>query len=137
MERLNMLIQYGNPDGSWNRKTTLMEILMKSKHSEPSNQKHTNVSLLVLTDARRWYKMLTVGETEWWIYRSSLYHFDNFWIWNYFKIKKLVKEFPGGSEGWEFSIITDAAWVAATTWVHSLAWELIHSVGTAKKKKAC
>ena len=32
-------------------------------------------------------------------------------------------------------IVSAAAWVAAVLWVHSLAWELMHNSGVAKKKK--
>ena len=32
-------------------------------------------------------------------------------------------------------IITTVAWVAAGAWVQSLAWELPHAMGAAKKEK--
>ena len=35
------------------------------------------------------------------------------------------------------SFVTEAAWVAAVAWVQSLVQELPHSMGEAKKKKAC
>ena len=33
------------------------------------------------------------------------------------------------------SIFTTVAWVTAMVWVLSLAWELLHSVGVAKRKR--
>ena len=46
-----------------------------------------------------------------------------------------VLEFPGGLAMKGSSIFTAVAQVTAEVWVQSLAWELLHAVGVAKKKK--
>ena len=42
-------------------------------------------------------------------------------------------EFHGGSAGEESGIVSAVAWVAAVAGVQSLAQELLHAVGVAKK----
>ena len=44
-------------------------------------------------------------------------------------------EFPGGSAGEGFGIVTAMVWVASAAQVQSLAWELLNAMGVAKKKK--
>ena len=43
-------------------------------------------------------------------------------------------EFPGGSAGEESSLVTVMAWVAAVAQIRSLALELLHVGGVAKKR---
>ena len=47
--------------------------------------------------------------------------------------RTLIREFPGGSAGSGSDIVTAVALVTALVWVRSLAQELLHAVGTAKK----
>ena len=49
--------------------------------------------------------------------------------------KKLRQEFPGGLEVKGSGYIPGVAQVPAVVQVQSLAWELLHAVGTAKTNK--
>ena len=42
---------------------------------------------------------------------------------------------PCGTVGWGSGVVTAAAWISAMAQVQSLAWELLHTMGIAKKKK--
>ena len=46
-----------------------------------------------------------------------------------------VKEFCGGIAGYGSGIVTAVAQIAAAAWVHTLAQEIPHAAGVAKKKK--
>ena len=47
--------------------------------------------------------------------------------------KSVIVEFSCGAVGAGPSVVTAAAWVTAAAQVQSLAWELLHAVGVAKK----
>ena len=49
--------------------------------------------------------------------------------------KRCRGAFPWGVVGEGFGIVTVGAWVSAVVWDGSLAWELSHDTGVAKKKK--
>ena len=51
-------------------------------------------------------------------------------------LKNRWEDFPGGSEGWGYVVVTAVAQVTAIARVHSLTQELPHAVGAKKKKKA-
>ena len=44
-----------------------------------------------------------------------------------------IVEFPGGSMDWGSGVVTAVAWIAAVVQVRTLAQELIHVAGIAKK----
>ena len=49
--------------------------------------------------------------------------------------KEIVQEFCSGTAGSGSSIVTSVTWVATVVHIGSLAQELPHAVGVAKKKK--
>ena len=51
-----------------------------------------------------------------------------------YQVKMIIWEFPcGEGRGWGSSVVTAVAWVTDVAWVHSLAQELPHAIGEAKK----
>ena len=50
------------------------------------------------------------------------------------ELRKAAEEFPGGSAGLGSGIVIDVAQVTPVAVVQSLAWELLHAMGVAKRK---
>ena len=52
-----------------------------------------------------------------------------------YECQKSPQEFPHGATGYGSGIVIAVVWVAAVTWVQSLAPKLPHAMDAAKKKK--